>query len=105
MPEGVAFSPDGRYLYVANFYDNDLWIFRVDGREVTDTRKRLALPGGPAQRRGMTKSGRRAAIPESSPIAAVAAPIPAVRCQQFVARKTTIDKAPSVSGEHCMAVG
>lgn len=28
IPEGVAFAPDGRHFYVANFKDNDVWIFR-----------------------------------------------------------------------------
>jgi sugar lactone lactonase YvrE len=51
VPEAVAFSPDGRHLYVANFYDKDAWIFRVEGTNVPDTGKRLALPGRPASAR------------------------------------------------------
>lgn len=51
VPEGVGFTPDGRHLYVANFYDRDVWIFRVKGDEVTDTGKRLKLPGRPASTR------------------------------------------------------
>lgn len=51
IPEGVGFAPDGRHFYVANFKDNDVWIFRVDGQEVTDTGKRLKLPGRPASAR------------------------------------------------------
>ena len=31
LPEGVAFSPDGSYLYVGNFIDGDLSILKVDG--------------------------------------------------------------------------
>ncbi len=51
LPEGVAFSPDGAYLYVGNFLDRDLWIFKVDGIRVRDTGKRLPLPGHPASMR------------------------------------------------------
>jgi DNA-binding beta-propeller fold protein YncE len=52
LPEGAVFSPDGRYLYVGNFLDNDVWVLKVDGTTITDTGKRLKLPGGPASMRG-----------------------------------------------------
>lgn len=52
LPEGVVFSPDGRYLYVGNFLDSDVSILKVDGTKVTDTGKRLSLPGHPASMRG-----------------------------------------------------
>jgi DNA-binding beta-propeller fold protein YncE len=48
LPEGAAFSPDGRYLYVGNFVNRDLAILKVDGDKVTDTKKNLKLPGQPA---------------------------------------------------------
>ncbi len=48
LPEGVVFSPDGGYLYVGNFTDDDISILKVDGTEVTNTGKTLTLPGGPA---------------------------------------------------------
>jgi len=51
LPEGVAFSPDGSYLYVGNFIDGDLSILKVDGANVTDTGQRLKLPGHPASMR------------------------------------------------------
>jgi len=54
LPEGAVFSPNGRYLYVGNFLDSDVSILRVDGAKVTDTSKRLQLPGHPA-----SMSGRR----------------------------------------------
>ena len=54
LPEGAVFSPNGRYLYVGNFLDSDVSILRVDGTKVTDTGKRLQLPGHPA-----SMSGRR----------------------------------------------
>jgi len=51
LPEGVAFGPDGNYLYVANFIDKDLWVLRVDGSKLTDTAQRIKLPGHPASMR------------------------------------------------------
>ncbi len=52
LPEGAAFSPDGAYLYVGNFLDDDVWILKVSGTTITDTGKRLKLPGAPASMRG-----------------------------------------------------
>jgi DNA-binding beta-propeller fold protein YncE len=50
LPEGAAFSADGSYLYVGNFIDSDLSMFRVDGDKLTDA-GRLKLPGHPASMR------------------------------------------------------
>ena len=52
LPEGVAFSPDGSYLYVGNFIDGDMSVLKVDGTTLTDTGQRLKLPGHPASMRG-----------------------------------------------------
>ena len=52
LPEGAVFSPDGQYLYVGNYIDRDISILKVDGTTVTDTGKKLALPGHPASMRG-----------------------------------------------------
>jgi DNA-binding beta-propeller fold protein YncE len=55
--EGVAFSPDGKYLYVANFGSplpsiaGSLQIYRVQGDRVVDTGKVLRLPGHAASMR------------------------------------------------------
>jgi DNA-binding beta-propeller fold protein YncE len=51
LPEGVAFSPKGDYLYVGNFIDQDLSVLKVDGDKLTDTGKRFKLPGHPASMR------------------------------------------------------
>ncbi len=51
-PEGVAFSADGKYLYIANFIDSDISILKVEGTKVTNTGKSLKLPGHPASMRG-----------------------------------------------------
>jgi DNA-binding beta-propeller fold protein YncE len=55
LPEGVVFSPDGRWLYVGNFMDSDLSVLRVDGDTVTNTGKLISLPGKPASMRGRTQ--------------------------------------------------
>ena len=52
LPEAVAFSADGQYLYVGNFMDGDLWVLRVEGDNLTDTAQRIKLPGHPASMRG-----------------------------------------------------
>jgi len=53
LPEGAVFSPDGKYLYVGNYMDDDISILKVDGTVVTDTGKRFALPGHPASMRSV----------------------------------------------------
>jgi DNA-binding beta-propeller fold protein YncE len=51
VPEAIGFSPDGGYLYVGNYTDGDFSIFKVTGTDVTDTGKRLKMPGHPASAR------------------------------------------------------
>ena len=52
LPEGAVFSPDGKYLYVGNYMDDDVSILKVDGTTVTNTGKSFKLPGHPASMRG-----------------------------------------------------
>ncbi len=52
LPEAVAFSPDGQYVYVGNFIDGDLWALKVEGGKLTDTSQRIKLSGHPASMRG-----------------------------------------------------
>ncbi len=52
LPEGVAFSPNGDYLYVGNFIDQDMSVLKVNGTKLTDTGQRFKLPGHPASMRG-----------------------------------------------------
>jgi DNA-binding beta-propeller fold protein YncE len=52
LPEGVAFSPDGKHIYVGNFIDSDMSILKVEGDKVTDTGKKMKLAGHPASVRG-----------------------------------------------------
>jgi DNA-binding beta-propeller fold protein YncE len=51
LPEAVAFSPDGNYVYVGNYLDKDISILKVNGTDITDTGKRFSLPGHPASGR------------------------------------------------------
>jgi DNA-binding beta-propeller fold protein YncE len=51
LPEAVCFTPDGRFLYVGNFIDQDFSILRVNGTKVTDTGKRFKVPGHPGSAR------------------------------------------------------
>ena len=53
LAEGVAFSPDGKYLYVGNFLDSDITILRLVGDRLVKVGT-LTLPGHPASMRGST---------------------------------------------------
>jgi DNA-binding beta-propeller fold protein YncE len=55
LAEGVAFSPDGAYAYVGNFLDSDISILKISGTQVTDTAKKVKLPGHPASLRSAPK--------------------------------------------------
>jgi DNA-binding beta-propeller fold protein YncE len=55
LAEGVAFSPDGAYAYIGNFLDSDISILKIIGTQVTDTGKKIKLPGHPASLRGAPK--------------------------------------------------
>jgi len=52
IPEGAVFSPDGNWLYVGNYADNNISVLRVNGDTVVDTGVVVALPGSPASMRG-----------------------------------------------------
>lgn len=54
LPEGVAFSPDSRYLYVGNFLDATLQVLAVGDHGLTDTGTRIPLPGHPASMRAQS---------------------------------------------------
>jgi DNA-binding beta-propeller fold protein YncE len=51
LPEAMCFTPDGRYLFVGNYIDQDFSILRVRGTNVTDTGKRFKVPGHPGSAR------------------------------------------------------
>ena len=54
VPEALAFSPDGRWLLVANLLDADVSVFKVEDGRIVDTGRRLALPGHPGSMRATT---------------------------------------------------
>src|ERR1700733_767249 len=51
FPEAIAFTPDGRYLFVGNYTDQTFSILKVDGTNVVDTGQVFKLPGHPASMR------------------------------------------------------
>jgi len=51
LAEGVAFSPDGQYLYVGNFLDSDLTVLQLRNGKLSKVGS-LKLPGHPASLRG-----------------------------------------------------
>jgi len=55
LPEAAAFTPDGKYLLVGNYLDQDFSILKVDGTDITDTGKRFKVPGHPASARMSSK--------------------------------------------------
>src|SRR5262249_18896178 len=48
LSEGIAFSPDGRYLYIANWGEQNLIVFRLDGDKLVAVGTPLKLPAHPA---------------------------------------------------------
>ena len=51
FPEAIVFTPDGRYILVGNYADQDFSILKVDGTNVTNTGKRFKVNGHPASAR------------------------------------------------------
>jgi len=55
LPEGVAFSPNSEYVYIGNFIDQNLQVFRIAGGKLTATGVTLKLPGQPASMRALAR--------------------------------------------------
>src|SRR5262249_30641189 len=51
LPEGGGVTAGGKYLLVGNYLDQDIYILKVNGTEITNTGKRFKLPGHPASMR------------------------------------------------------
>src|SRR5262249_15798077 len=51
LPEGVAFSPNSDYVYIGNYIDKNLQIFRISAGRLL-TIGTMELPGQPASMRG-----------------------------------------------------
>lgn len=52
IPEGIAFSPGGDYVYVGNYVERTLQVFHIEGGRLVDTGTTLDLPGQPASMGG-----------------------------------------------------
>lgn len=50
--QGIAFDPSGEYVYIGNYTDRSLGVYRIEGDAIRDTGFRLTLPGQPASLRG-----------------------------------------------------
>ena len=55
VTQGIAFSPSGRFVYVGNYSDRNLQVFRVEEDAIVDTGYKLQLPGQPASLRGRAR--------------------------------------------------
>lgn len=51
IPEGVAFTSDGKHLVVQSHSTRNLWILRVYGNSIRDTGHRIKVPGMPSSLR------------------------------------------------------
>ncbi|HOZ47641.1 MAG TPA: hypothetical protein PLO37_12930 [Candidatus Hydrogenedentes bacterium] len=51
IPEGVAFSPDGKHIIVQCHAERRLWLFEVRNGKVRDTGERIETPGFPSSLR------------------------------------------------------
>jgi len=54
-PQGVVFTPDGRYLVVQNYAEKELAFYRVTPEGPVDTGQRIPVPGYPAGLRTATR--------------------------------------------------
>jgi DNA-binding beta-propeller fold protein YncE len=52
LPEGIAYSPNSEYIYVGNYADKDLQVFRVQNGKPVQVGPNIKLPGQPASMRG-----------------------------------------------------
>lgn len=55
VTQGIVFSPSGRYVYLGNYTDRNLQVYRVEGDALVATGFKLQLPGQPASMRGRAR--------------------------------------------------
>jgi DNA-binding beta-propeller fold protein YncE len=55
LPEGIAYSPNSDYIYVGNYVDKDLQVFRVNNGKPVQVGPDMKLPGQPASMRGLAR--------------------------------------------------
>ena len=53
LPEGVVFSPKSDYVYVGNYFDSDLQIFRISDGKLISAGPNFKLGGQPASMRAL----------------------------------------------------
>jgi DNA-binding beta-propeller fold protein YncE len=54
LAEGIAFNPDGKYVYITDWGKQDLGVYRITGNRLVPVGSSLKLPGHPASMRGST---------------------------------------------------
>jgi DNA-binding beta-propeller fold protein YncE len=54
LSEGVAFSPDGSYVYIANWGEQNVVPYRITGDKLVEAGTPLKLPGHPVSMRSST---------------------------------------------------
>jgi DNA-binding beta-propeller fold protein YncE len=52
LPEGIAYSPNSDYIYVGNYIDQDLQVFKINNGKPVQVGPNIRLPGQPASIRG-----------------------------------------------------
>jgi DNA-binding beta-propeller fold protein YncE len=52
LPEGIAYSPNGEFVYVGNYIDQDLQVFKITNGKPAQVGGNIKLPGQPASMRG-----------------------------------------------------
>jgi DNA-binding beta-propeller fold protein YncE len=55
LPEGIAYSPNSDYIYVGNYADKDLQVFKLNNGKPTQVGPNIKLPGQPASMRGLVR--------------------------------------------------
>ena len=59
IPEGVAFTSDGKYLAVQCHPAREIWVYKVRGTKVSDTGHRIKTPGFPSSLRASSPWSKR----------------------------------------------
>jgi DNA-binding beta-propeller fold protein YncE len=55
IPEGVAFTSDGKYLAVQCHPSKEIWLYKIRGTKVRDTGERIQTPGYPSSLRASSR--------------------------------------------------
>jgi len=55
LREGVVFSPKSDFLYVGNYFDSDLQVFRIQGETLKPAGANIKLGGQPASMRALSR--------------------------------------------------